>query len=324
MMFAFFLSFFITIYLVKYGYARTPSTRCAHIALTPTGGGVAIFIGFTVASFWQDFSFIPGHIWKFYLLASLILCCVGYWDDRYELSYRLRLLVHLVCSLIVMSSGLILKMSWPNDINWHKAITVFILMSLINAANFCDGINGLLSLCSLMCLCNQFFLCPPMSSLVLLMILTTLPFVMFNFPKGKLFLGDAGSTFIGFTLGFVALINPILFPDNLGTAFIHKGFFISLFPMSFLWFDVAFTLLHRFIRNKRLSEAHKEHMFHILYDAHFSHTKITLLYLLGTLLLSVLVWLYHNNFLSFVNIFSIYAILQMYFLHYVWRLKQFA
>lgn len=321
--FSFVTSFFVVLYFIKYGYNVSPSERCAHKNPTPTSGGVAIVCGVLVGLILEKNHCVPFSILKFYGLAVVLLCLTGWLDDRFDISYRFRLLIHLICALMIMSSGVILVATWPCDIWWQKAITVFILMSLINAANFIDGINGLLCGCSLLCLITQAFLNPLIMPFVSIVIAASIPFFILNIANGKIFLGDAGSTFFGLTLGFIALMSPIMAPSDYGTAFVHKKFILSLAPMAFLWFDVVFTLFQRILRQKKIHQAHREHFIHILHDQGFSHLQITSFYASSVIVLSFLVILYHQQMVSFSTIFAIYTILQIIFLQWVWRLRTF-
>jgi UDP-N-acetylmuramyl pentapeptide phosphotransferase/UDP-N-acetylglucosamine-1-phosphate transferase len=148
-----------------------------------------------------------------------------------------------------------------------------------------------------------------------------LGFFIFNFPKGRIFMGDTGSTFIGLTLGFLALLAQNHYPHyhTQETAIFNKGFVFTLLPMAFLWFDVAFTLARRAVRGCRLTEAHRDHMIHVMFDKGYSHTIITLLYGFGTLIMGCLTYLCHREYLSFEALLGIYIVLQTAFVAFVFR-----
>ena len=111
------------------------------------------------------------------------------------------------------------------------------------------------------------------------------------------------------------------YPYPQDTAIFNKGFVFTLLPMAFLWFDVAFTLIRRAVRGCRLTEAHRDHMIHILFDKGYSHTHVTLLYALGTTIMGMLTYVCHRGILSFEAILSIYASLQIGLILFVFKKK---
>jgi UDP-GlcNAc:undecaprenyl-phosphate GlcNAc-1-phosphate transferase len=191
-----------------------PDARKLHEEATPLLGGAAVFIGFSVALLMNGIFSKPVLV---ILVASLILFGIGILDDFKEISAGLKLLAQLVCTLLVMSSGIILRVL-PVDLGIFATIgncllTVFWIIGIANAMNFFDGMDGLAAGLGAVI---AFFLGvvafqtaqPFLGWIAIAMLGGCLGFLPFNFRPNKgaaIFLGDAGSVVIGFILACVAV-----------------------------------------------------------------------------------------------------------------------
>jgi UDP-GlcNAc:undecaprenyl-phosphate GlcNAc-1-phosphate transferase len=191
-----------------------PDARKLHQEATPLLGGAAVFIGFSVALLTNG---IFSKSVLIILIASLILFGIGILDDFREISAGLKLLAQLVCTLLVMSSGIILRVL-PVDLGIFATIgncllTVFWIIGIANAMNFFDGMDGLAAGLGAVI---AFFLGvvafqtaqPFLGWIAIAMLGGCLGFLPFNFRPNKnaaIFLGDAGSVVIGFILACVAV-----------------------------------------------------------------------------------------------------------------------
>ena len=153
----------------------------------------------------------------------------------------------------------------------------------------------------------------------LLLIPALLGFFIFNFPKAKIFMGDVGSTFLGLTLGFLALLSQENAWLHSPTAWVDKNFVLSLTPMAFLWFDVGFTLLRRCFLGRRLTEAHRDHLFHLLHDAGYSHATVSGIYFISVLVMGGLSLSCYYGFFSFVDCLFMYMVIQAVFCGWVFK-----
>lgn len=99
----------------------------------------------------------------------------------------------------------------------------------------------------------------------------TLGFLIFNFPKGKLFMGDVGSTFLGFTFATLAIISSLY--DNAHTSMLV----IPLLLFHFIY-DTFFTFLRRLIAKENVFQAHKTHLYQLFNQLGYSHTFVTFFY----------------------------------------------
>jgi Fuc2NAc and GlcNAc transferase len=181
----------------------------------------------------------------------------------------------------------------------------------INIYNFMDGIDGLAggyanaaALGFLFCIKDTIIVEAWNIDIYSQLIYVTLPFLVFNWNPAKIFMGDTGSTFIGFTffsLGARALIygNSIMYS------------FVII--MSFFWIDATITVIRRFLRGKKIYKPHKEHGFHKATEL-FGHWKVTTFIILTTL-----VWLNpmakfavtHKDYAPLITVISVLPILMI-------------
>lgn len=191
-----------------------PDERKLHKEATPLLGGAAVFVGFSVAILTNGIFSKP--LWVI-LIASLILFGIGILDDFREVSAGIKLLAQLVCTLLVMSGGIVLRVL-PVDLGLiailgNSLLTVFWIIGITNAMNFFDGMDGLAAGLGALI---SFFLGvvafqtaqPFLGWIAVAMLGGCLGFLPFNLRSKKnaaIFLGDAGSIVIGFILACVAV-----------------------------------------------------------------------------------------------------------------------
>ena len=216
----------------RLGMLDMPDTRKLHQEATPLLGGAAVFIGFLTALLTNGvFSLELGAI----LLAASILFTAGVFDDYKEISAGLKLVVQIGCTLLVIGSGICLRVIPVHfgifALLGNMLLTFLWIIGITNAMNFFDGMDGLAAglgaLISLFLGIVAFQTDQPFLGWVAVAMMGgCLGFLPFNFKfKGNaaIFLGDAGSTVIGFILAciavygdwadgnaVVALVSPIL------------------------------------------------------------------------------------------------------------------
>ncbi len=191
-----------------------PNQRKLHHEATPLLGGAAVFSGFLVALLINGiFTLELGAI----LIASLILFGVGVLDDYKEISAGIKLLTQIICATLVIICGIVLRVI-PHDLGLfahtgNALLTVFWIIGITNAMNFFDGMDGLAAGLGALI---AFFLGvvafqtaqPFIGWVAVAMMGSCIGFLPYNLKvKGNatIFLGDAGSTVIGFILACVAV-----------------------------------------------------------------------------------------------------------------------
>ena len=186
-----------------------PGGRKVHENPTPLVGGVAIYLGLCIAVFLNSKDFF--QIFPI-LLGSTLIFLLGLVNDFKELKAQVRFLIQVLIALLVIRMGLRVSFFPPGFIgdSLEVLITVVWLVGVTNAFNYLDGLDGLASGSAVI---NLFFLAVilnntaqyPLKLFALVFASAILAFLPYNLGKKKIFLGEAGSTLIGFSLASIAL-----------------------------------------------------------------------------------------------------------------------
>ncbi|WP_404539876.1 undecaprenyl/decaprenyl-phosphate alpha-N-acetylglucosaminyl 1-phosphate transferase [Dyella agri] len=206
------------------GLVDRPDQRKQHLGEVPLVGGLAIFMGLIVgAACYGAFRKFEGTL----LETAAVLALLGALDDRFGLSVRDRLLTQTIAILTVIASTGVyvhtLGQIFGHEValGWLGVpVTVIAVIGLVNAFNMMDGIDGLAGSLTLISIAAVllFALPTPLHRVVALLALlgaATLPYLAANlgFMGGKIFLGDAGSTLVGYLLAW-ALIRMSQIPET--------------------------------------------------------------------------------------------------------------
>lgn len=253
---------------VRIGAMDVPDARKVHTSPVPRIGGLAIYLAFMLAVLRnQQFS---REIWGI-LLGGTIIFLLGFFDDWKGLSARTRLFWQTAAALIVTFFGL--QLSFPLQLPFGLTLSVILsvvwLVGITNAFNFMDGIDGLASVMGAVCALlflgigwnsSQF----PLSFISAALAGACLGFLRMNWRPARIFLGDSGSTFIGFILGCLALYGSWA-TDNPAVAFSTPLLVLGI-PV----FDIIYTTVSR-VRNGSVSSVRqwleytgKDHFHHRL------------------------------------------------------------
>lgn len=251
--FAFILTLFVTPLTIrsakKTGFVKSPDFPKHRSSDMPLLGGVSIyFVVLMVSLFYLPW---PVEVQSIFLSAFIILL-IGTIDDFYPLSSFIRLVGQIVASLIIMSSGLIVSFL-PNTLvgTIIAVIITFIwILGIVNAANFSDGVDGLTAGMTGFA-CVFFFLItlvsnqPHMALITSILAGSCMGFLVFNYKPAKIYLGDGGSTTLGFFLASFALYG----------GWSSRGIFVALgipvLILGVLIFDMIYITVSR-IRNKNV------------------------------------------------------------------------
>jgi Fuc2NAc and GlcNAc transferase len=215
-----------------------------------------------------------------FFIGGFLIFVIGLADDLKSLPVLPRLLIQffVVALIIVLLPAYNPIKGIP--IFLIKIVLVFSGVWFINLYNFMDGIDGLAggyanaaAVGFLFCI-NQGFQVEEWNINVYnTIIYITIPFLIFNWSPAKIFLGDVGSTFLGFT--FYSLgARGLIYGNHLIYAFI--------IIMSFFWIDATITLAQRFFHGQKVFTAHKEHAFQKA-AAKFGHWRVSCFIILITL-----------------------------------------
>ena len=287
-------SFFLLINIIPFLGYDIPNERSSHQKPVSRGGGI-IFIISSIVS-------IPIS-GSYYFLFLLPLGFVGFLDDIYSLSSKLRYFVQLFTVALITLFDFDYFSNMESIFFKIFALFFFILLgtTIINFSNFMDGIDGLLTSTMIIVffniafINNVLYLYPILGSLI--------AFLYFNKSPAKVFMGDVGSTFLGGLL-FLAIVKAGSF---------EKAFY-SLAVAFPLFLDAFVCLVRRFISKENIFKPHKKHLYQRLVKSGISHPKVTLIYSICCIIISIacLTGNFINVFFSLMSIVIFGVIIDKY------------
>ncbi|MCW1244317.1 glycosyltransferase family 4 protein [Pseudomonas sp. SAICEU22] len=280
--FVFFVSLFLTGGLRRYALARSlmdvPNARSSHSVPTPRGGGVAIVSAFLGAL--PILAFFGGLSWTStwaLLGAGAGIALLGFLDDHGHIAARWRLLGHFLAAIwaLFWLGGLPALELFGSvfDLGWlGNVLAAIYLVWMLNLYNFMDGIDGIASveaICACLGACLLYWL-GGFENLMLAPLVLAMAvggFLYWNFPPARIFMGDAGSGFLGIILGLLSLQAAWVSPKLLWVWLILLGVFIV---------DATVTLLRRLLRGDKVYEAHRSHAYQFAARQYGRHVPVTL------------------------------------------------
>ena len=267
-------------------FVDAPGGRKRHVGVVPVMGGLAMFVAVAVG-----IAVLPGHAdnGSMLLIGGALLVMVGIIDDRFDVSVTARLFAQLAAVLVmVFGAGMImhdigdpLALGTINLGPFSLLVTVLISLSVINAYNMCDGLDGLAGCLAMVPMLALAYLAGTGSdaqAVATVMCAAIIGFLVFNFPLGKLrpfraFMGDAGSTFLGFAVVWM-VAGVSQGPDRLISP-VH-GLWLAALPIYDFFTCVA---LRAKSRRSPMSSG-RDHFHHVLLDSGLS-VRATLFILVG-------------------------------------------
>lgn len=300
---SFILTWLIMRYAVRNKMTVMPNERSLHDSPTPKGGGIAIVLTWYAGITILFFSGIIGHDLFFALLSGILLAVVSLIDDIRGLKPVIRLIVQFLTAILafIFLEGLRPLVMPSININYNYVVYPIAIVGMvwfINLFNFMDGVDGFASLEAII-LCAVFFVFTWSLSAVLLIACIT-GFLYWNWPKASIFMGDVGST----QLGFILVVLGIYFHNSYEFSILNWIMLTSPF-----WFDATLTLLRRLRNREKLSEAHRKHIYQRMVQAGSSHEKVNGFLLLINLIIIILIILYREFKILQIPLFVITLIL---------------
>ncbi len=279
------VSWGLTGLLRRYALAKSlldiPNERSSHLVPTPRGGGVAIVLGFlgTLPVF-AGLGWLPLRQVIGFAGAGVVVALVGFLDDHRHIAARWRLLAHFAVAAwglywlggfpAIDLFGFTLDPGWP-----VQALAAVYLVWLLNLYNFMDGIDGIASIEAItVCLgaVLSYWVAAPGETAWLVSLLlsaTVAGFLIWNYPPAKIFMGDAGSGFLGMILGLLSIQAAAVQGRFFWCWVILLGAFIV---------DATVTLLRRLISGERIYEAHRTHAYQYASRKLGAHKPVSLVY----------------------------------------------
>lgn len=277
------MSWALTGYLRRYALTKNlidiPNERSSHSIPTPRGGGVAI-----VAAFLTMLPVLTGMglltrsdcfaLWG----AGAVVALTGFLDDHGHIAARWRLLVHFSAT----AWGLYWLGGFPSltvlgyrlEPNWLVEIgAAFYVVWMLNLYNFMDGIDGLAGVEAITACCGAALLSGLAVSDTLAWLAplglaaAVFGFLVWNFPPARIFMGDAGSGFLGIVLALLAVQAARFAPQLFWSWLILMGVFVV---------DATVTLCRRVRRGEKFYQAHRSHAYQYASRLYGAHRPVTL------------------------------------------------
>ena len=276
--------------LRRYALARhvldIPNSRSAHTEPTPRGGGLGFVVAVLLAVpylAYVGFLVPSGSIAL--VCAGVFIASLGFLDDHGHVGTLWRLLGHVLAGSLALYwvGGMppLVMLGWtvtPGIV--CNGLALFYLVWLLNLYNFMDGIDGLAGMEALsVCLgmAGLYWIAGDEGLMVLPLILaaSVAGFLCWNFPVARIFMGDAGSGFLGFILGVLSIqaahVNPAFFWSWL----ILLGVFVV---------DASATLAWRCMKREKIYQAHANHAYQHAARRYGRHQPVTVAVLLINLM----------------------------------------
>lgn len=263
----------------RFGLQDIPNQRSAHKKVTPRSAG----LGFVGAILIVLTLFEPSHVMHYYYvyISLLFIMFVGAYDDKYNISHRLKFVGLILIACFVSYHGLLIESL--GDYFGYKFIlpvaisvifTAFAIVGFTNALNLMDGLDGLAGGLSLIMLVFYFAIGyihhdALMINLSFATIAALLAFLYFNWYPAKIFMGDSGSLSLGFIISVLSV-------ESLHYIAPAAVLFIIAMPLM----DTFIVMRRRIQRGQSPFKADKNHIHHFLYKVKV-HVKFSVILLLS-------------------------------------------
>ena len=275
----------------KMGAVDVPKdNRRMHDHPIPRMGGLAIFLGFllSVLVFLDLNNQLRGM-----LLGSVIIVVLGIFDDIYSLKAMFKFCVQIAAALVAALSGNVIDtLSNPNvfsrnlywDLGWLSIpVTVLWIVAITNAVNLIDGLDGLA--CGVSAIGSMTLLVislaisdGPVAILMAALTGGCLGFLPYNMNPAKIFMGDTGSTFLGFILAVVSI-------QGLFKLYTIISFAVPFLILGLPIFDTAFAFIRRIAHGQSPMHADRSHIHHRLIDMGLNQKQaVATLYVISAIL----------------------------------------
>lgn len=231
----------------RFNIIDKPNERSSHSSITLRGGGIVFYFGALIYFIYSGFQY------PWFFIGLTLMTIVSFLDDIFTLSNKIRLLIHFSSVLLMAYQLDLFDMPW-----YYLLIGFIVVVGVINAYNFMDGINGItacysLAVGALLMIVNQQlnFIA---QDLLIFSLSGVLVFTFFNFrTRAKCFAGDVGSVAIAYILLFA-----------LGLLILKTGNLIYILFLVVYGIDAVWTIIRRISRKENIFEAHRSHLYQFL------------------------------------------------------------
>lgn len=268
-LFSLLLTWGVKAYAIQKAILDHPNERSSHTLPTPRGGGLAIVLTFYLGTGYLYATNTLDSNLFYAFISALPLLIVSLLDDLYTLGSKIRIIAQLLASVLALTSlgGIEMISFYFIELHgwWLNIPILFGMIWLINLYNFLDGIDGYAG--------SEAVFLGVAAALIFgydigwIVAAGALGFLLFNWQKAKIFMGDIGSTFLGFIFAVL-----MIYSLNNGESIYSWLIILGLF-----WVDATLTLIRRARNGETLSQAHRKHAYQRITQAGWSHQKTVLM-----------------------------------------------
>lgn len=298
----------------KIGAIDVPDARRVHKHPIPRMGGLAIFYGFLVGIL--CFAGVDTQL-KGILIGSLVIVALGIVDDVKQLGAKIKFVIQILVACIVVMHGVVIEfLSVPTflapggylELGYLSIpITILWIVGVTNAVNLIDGLDGLAVGVSSIATFSLFFIAILSGEMQVALLTAALAggcmgFLPYNFNPAKIFMGDTGSTFLGYMLSVICI-------QGLFKGYVVISFIVPFLILGLPLFDTAFAIVRRIWNKKPIMAPDRGHLHHKLMDMGFSQKQtVAILYIVTSILaLSAVVVLEIGAYTAVVFIVTVVA-----------------
>jgi len=261
-----------------------PNARSAHNIPTPKSGGVSVvttfLIGVVIIFLVADKAVIRQVYFYGFVFSAVLIAVISLYDDVTNKPLIIKLLTQFAAVGVVLVSGLVIDqiampffglvfmgwLSYPISFLW--------ILGLTNAFNFMDGLDGLAG--GVAVIVSAFFCFITFSQGSVFVYITSytvlsgaLGFLIYNWPPARVFMGDVGSSFLGFVFAVLAIIAARYDVS-------HTSFLVMPLLLFNFIYDTFFTFIRRLLRGERVVDAHRTHLYQLVNRLGYSHQAVSL------------------------------------------------
>lgn len=282
----------IRAFALRAGVVAQPNFRSSHKEATPLGGGLAFVVPVTVA--WFVLGITGGDfVLVVTAVVGLLVAWMGFIDDQHRISPKLRLSVQAIAAMIVASLVLWRARGDQSlEYAWLVVGATLLLTWSANLFNFMDGLDGLATTESLFVGIGGLVIAwstgasAPFVLALAAFVGAIGGFLPWNAPNARIFMGDAGSTWLGFTLGALAIQDSVRQPGLLSAWLILPSLFVA---------DATVCVVRRALRRENVLAGHRAHAYQNLSRKLGSHGAVVLIFVGANACIAPAAWMTISN-----------------------------
>ncbi len=286
--------------------------RRMHRVPIPRMGGISIFYGFIISTL--CFANLNKQMWGI-IIGSILIVALGVIDDIKALNAKPKFLIQIIAAIIPVAMGTKISfISLPllgnsSDIVFHDILSYLVsimwIVGVTNAVNLIDGLDGLAAGVSTIASASIFFIAlingnAFVTTISVILIGACLGFLPYNLNPAKIFMGDTGSTFLGYIMAVMSI-------QGMFKSYTLIAFIVPVLILGLPIFDTSMAIIRRLIHHRPIMEADRGHLHHRLIDMGFNQKQtVAILYTISAILgLSAIIMEGYDEFTGFMLILSV-------------------